>query len=38
MLRILFLKTTLENGLDYTTLNNFPFPIVLHNFIANNKF
>ena len=28
----------LENGLDFETLNKFPFPIVLHNFIDNNKF
>jgi A/G-specific adenine glycosylase len=28
----------LENGLDFETLNKFPFPIVLHNFIENNKF
>ena len=31
-------ETTLENGLDFESLNKFPFPIVLHNFIANNKF
>ena len=31
-------KTTLENGLDFENLNKFPFPIVLHNFIENNKF
>lgn len=28
----------LENGLNFETLNKFPFPIVLHNFIENNKF
>ena len=28
----------LENGLDFETLNKFPFPIVIHNFIENNKF
>ena len=28
----------LENGLDFETLNKFPLPIVLHNFIENNKF
>ena len=28
----------LENGLDFESLNKFPFPIVLHNFIKNNKF
>ena len=28
----------LENGLDFENLNKFPFPIVLHNFIENNKF
>lgn len=27
-----------ENGLNFETLNQFPFPIVLHNFIENNKF
>lgn len=27
-----------ENGLDYQQLNQFPFPIVIHNFIANTKF
>ena len=27
-----------ENGLDFENLNKFPFPIVLHNFIENNKF
>ena len=31
-------KTTLENGLDFESLNKFPFPIVIHNFIENNKF
>lgn len=31
-------NTILENGLDFETLNKFPFPIVLHNFIENNKF
>ena len=32
------LKSSYEKGLDYEQLNQFPFPIVLHNFIANNKF
>lgn len=27
-----------ENGLNFEQLNQFPFPIVIHNFIANNKF
>ncbi len=27
-----------ENGLDYQELNQFPFPIVLHNFILSTKF
>ncbi|WP_309608081.1 A/G-specific adenine glycosylase [Flavobacterium sp.] len=27
-----------ENGLDFESLNKFPFPIVLHNFIEKNKF
>jgi A/G-specific adenine glycosylase len=27
-----------EKGLDFSQLNVFPFPIVLHNFISNNKF
>jgi A/G-specific adenine glycosylase len=27
-----------EKGLDFKQLNVFPFPIVLHNFITNNKF
>lgn len=31
-------KIILENGLDFESLNKFPFPIVLHNFIENNKF
>ena len=31
-------NTILENGLDFETLNKFPFPIVIHNFIENNKF
>ncbi|MEO8236134.1 MAG: A/G-specific adenine glycosylase [Flavobacterium sp.] len=31
-------KTTIENGLGFENLNKFPFPIVLHNFIENNKF
>jgi A/G-specific adenine glycosylase len=31
-------NTILENGLDFEALNKFPFPIVLHNFIENNKF
>jgi len=31
-------NTTFENGLDFESLNKFPFPIVLHNFIENNKF
>jgi A/G-specific adenine glycosylase len=30
--------STLKNGLDFENLNKFPFPIVLHNFIENNKF
>jgi A/G-specific adenine glycosylase len=30
--------TIFENGLDFEELNKFPFPIVLHNFINNNKF
>jgi A/G-specific adenine glycosylase len=30
--------TLFENGLDFENLNKFPFPIVLHNFIENNKF
>ncbi|TGD58415.1 A/G-specific adenine glycosylase [Flavobacterium humi] len=30
--------TVFEGGLDYEELNKLPFPIVLHNFIANNKF
>lgn len=32
------LNTIFENGLDFESLNKFPFPIVLHNFIENNKF
>uniref|UniRef100_UPI003750162F NUDIX domain-containing protein n=1 Tax=Flavobacterium sp. TaxID=239 RepID=UPI003750162F len=31
-------NTIFENGLDFESLNKFPFPIVLHNFIAKNKF
>jgi A/G-specific adenine glycosylase len=31
-------NTIFENGLDFESLNKFPFPIVLHNFIENNKF
>ncbi|AIN74552.1 A/G-specific adenine glycosylase [Flavobacterium psychrophilum] len=31
-------NTILENGLDFENLNKFPFPIVLHNFIENNRF
>ncbi len=31
-------NTLFENGLDFERLNKFPFPIVLHNFIENNKF
>lgn len=31
-------NTVFENGLDFESLNKFPFPIVLHNFIENNKF
>ena len=31
-------NTLFENGLDFENLNKFPFPIVLHNFIENNKF
>ncbi|WP_310555761.1 A/G-specific adenine glycosylase [Flavobacterium sp.] len=31
-------NTTFENGLDFERLNTYPFPIVIHNFIANNKF
>ena len=27
-----------ENGLDFESLNKFPFPIVLHNFMEKNKF
>lgn len=30
--------TVFENGLNFENLNKLPFPIVLHNFIANNKF
>ncbi|MGH2667216.1 A/G-specific adenine glycosylase [Flavobacterium sp.] len=30
--------TVFANGLNYEALNKLPFPIVLHNFIANNKF
>ncbi|MFM9987969.1 A/G-specific adenine glycosylase [Flavobacterium sp.] len=30
--------STFKNGLDFENLNKFPFPIVLHNFIENNKF
>jgi A/G-specific adenine glycosylase len=29
------LKGTIENGLDFTTMKSFPFPIVIHNFIEN---
>ncbi len=31
-------NTVFENGLDFESLNKFPFPIVLHNFIENNKY
>lgn len=31
-------NTIFEHGLDFESLNKFPFPIVLHNFIENNKF
>jgi A/G-specific adenine glycosylase len=31
-------NTIFENGVDFEELNKFPFPIVLHNFINNNKF
>ncbi|WP_300564920.1 A/G-specific adenine glycosylase [Flavobacterium sp.] len=31
-------NTIFENGLNFESLNKFPFPIVLHNFIENNKF
>ncbi len=31
-------NTIFENGLDYETLKSYPFPIVLHNFIDNNKY
>ncbi len=31
-------NTLFENGLNFESLNKFPFPIVLHNFIENNKF
>ncbi len=31
-------NTVFEKGLDFESLNKFPFPIVLHNFIENNKF
>lgn len=31
-------NTTFENGLNFENLNKLPFPIVLHNFIENNKF
>jgi A/G-specific adenine glycosylase len=31
-------NTIFEEGLDFENLNKFPFPIVLHNFIENNKF
>ena len=32
------INTVFENGLDFETLNKFPFPIVIHNFIENNRF
>lgn len=31
-------NTTFENGLDYENLKKYPFPIVLHNFLDNNKY
>ena len=31
-------KGTIENGIDGETLRTFPFPIVIHNFIENNRF
>lgn len=32
------LDTIFDNGLDFSDLNKLPFPIVLHNFIKNNRF
>ncbi|WP_264544283.1 MULTISPECIES: A/G-specific adenine glycosylase [Flavobacterium] len=31
-------NTTFEYGLDYDNLRKYPFPIVLHNFLDNNKY
>jgi A/G-specific adenine glycosylase len=31
-------SNSLENGFDFQSVNQFPFPIVIHNFIQNNKF